>query len=50
MFLHRSLTGNPIEIWGDGSVIRDYIHIGDVAEAFVQAVEYSGSKGVFNIS
>ena len=50
VFLHRALNGNPIEIWGDGSVTRDYIHIGDVAEAFGRAVEYSGSKSVFNIS
>jgi len=50
VFLHRSLTGIPIEIWGDGSVTRDYLHISDVAEAFLRAVEYSGSKNVFNIS
>lgn len=50
VFLHRALTGNPVEIWGDGSVTRDYLHISDVAEAFVKAVEYTGPKSVFNIS
>jgi len=50
VFLHRALSGTPIEIWGDGSVTRDYIHIGDVAEAFVRALAYSGPKNVFNIS
>ena len=50
VFLHHALSGKPIEIWGDGSVTRDFIHISDVAEAFVQAVAYSGSKSVFNIS
>ena len=50
VFLYRALNGNPIEIWGDGSVTRDYVYISDVAEAFVRAVEYSGSKSVFNIS
>jgi len=50
VFLHRALSGNSIEIWGDGSVTRDYIHISDVAEAFVKAVEYSGPKNLFNIS
>lgn len=49
-FLHYALKGLPIEIWGDGSVTRDYIHISDVAEAFVKALEYSGSKRTFNIS
>lgn len=50
VFLHHALKGIPIDIWGDGSTTRDYIHISDVAEAFVRAVEYSGSKSVFNIS
>lgn len=50
VFLHKALSGNAIEIWGDGSVTRDYIHISDVAQAFVQAVKYSGTKSVFNIS
>jgi UDP-glucose 4-epimerase len=50
VFLHHALQGIPIEIWGDGSVTRDYIHVSDVAEAFAMAVKYSGPKGVFNIS
>ena len=50
IFLHCALSGKPIEIWGDGSITRDYIYVGDVAEAFVRAVEYSGPKNVFNIS
>lgn len=50
VFLHHALSGKPIEIWGDGSVTRDYIYIGDVAEAFVRAIGYSGTKTVFNIS
>jgi UDP-glucose 4-epimerase len=49
-FLHHALKGLPIEIWGDGSVTRDFIHVSDVAEAFVRAVEYSGVKSCFNIS
>ena len=50
VFLHRALNGLPIEIWGDGSVSRDYIYVSDVAEAFVKAVEYQGSEYCFNIS
>jgi UDP-glucose 4-epimerase len=49
VFLHRALRQQPIEIWGDGSVTRDYIYIDDVAEAFARAVQYSGAKSVFNI-
>jgi UDP-glucose 4-epimerase len=49
VFLYRALRQQPIEIWGDGSVTRDYIYIDDVAEAFACAVRYSGPKSVFNI-
>ena len=50
VFLHHALKGMPLEIWGDGSVTRDYVHVGDVAEAFVRAMEYSGPERLFNIS
>lgn len=50
VFLHHAIKGMPIDIWGDGSVTRDYIHVSDVAEAFVRAVDYSGPQSVFNIS
>jgi UDP-glucose 4-epimerase len=49
-FLHRALRGEPIEIWGDGSVTRDYVYIGDVVQAFASALTYSGTQSVFNIS
>lgn len=34
-FLHNALTEAPIVIWGDGEVVRDYVHIADVAAAMV---------------
>jgi UDP-glucose 4-epimerase len=49
VFLHRALSGQPIEIWGDGSVVRDYVHVSDVADAFSRALGYSGPHAVFNI-
>jgi len=50
VFLHNAMNSLPIDIWGDGNVIRDYIHVSDVAAAFVKALEYDGSQKVFNIS
>lgn len=50
VFLHKALRDETVEIWGDGSVTRDYIHISDVAEAFARAVAYEGQQAVFNIS
>lgn len=49
-FLHKALSDKPIEVWGDGTVTRDYVYIGDVADAFLKAVEYEGTQSVFNIS
>jgi UDP-glucose 4-epimerase len=48
-FLHRALHGEPLEIWGDGSVTRDYLHVSDVAAAFSCALRYQGPHQVFNI-
>lgn len=49
VFLGRALLKESIEIWGDGGVIRDYIYVGDVANAFLKAIEYDGPESIFNI-
>lgn len=49
VFLHRVLSGQAIDIWGDGSVMRDFIYVGDVADAFARATAYQGPVTVFNI-
>jgi UDP-glucose 4-epimerase len=48
-FLSRIGMNKPIEIWGDGSVCRDYIYIDDVVDAIRLAMVYTGSSCVFNI-
>jgi len=48
-FMHKIVTGQPIEIWGDGSVVRDYIHIRDVVDAMVRGIAYTGKHRVFNL-
>lgn len=49
VFLYRALYGQPIEIWGDGSVTRDYIYIGDAVSALLKAGEHQGKQQLFNI-
>jgi len=49
VFVHRALTGQPIEIWGDGSVIRDYVYVHDIVDAFVRALDHRGEHRLFNI-
>src|SRR5262245_40900483 len=48
-FLHRAHRGETIEIWGDGSVVRDYLYVGDVAEALARTVDYRGERRIINI-
>lgn len=48
-FISKAIDGEPIEIWGDGEVTRDYIYIDDVVEAIVNAATYEGSARLFNI-
>jgi UDP-glucose 4-epimerase len=49
VFLGKILRGEPIEIWGDGSVVRDYIDISDVVDALLLALEQTSDQHVFNI-
>lgn len=49
VFAHRALHGQPLDVWGDGTVVRDFVHAADVGRAFVAATRYQGSARVFNI-
>jgi UDP-glucose 4-epimerase len=48
-FTARAIAGVPIEIWGDGTVIRDYTYVDDVVKAIMKALAYTGKEKVFNI-
>lgn len=44
-FTCRALTGAPIEVYGDGTQVSDCVYVGDVAKAFVQALEHTVAHG-----
>lgn len=48
-FLASVLLNQPIHVWGDGTAIRDYLYIDDLASAFESAIRYSGPYRIFNI-
>lgn len=48
-FLYRLAEGSPIQIWGDGSVIRDYIYVKDAILGVFAALERSESHRLFNL-
>jgi UDP-glucose 4-epimerase len=49
VFLGRALHGERVEIWGDGSVVRDYVHVSDAVKALLAAISLESDKRVFNI-
>jgi UDP-glucose 4-epimerase len=48
VFLHRTLKHQSVEVWGDGSVTRDFIYVRDVARA-VYLATVNPISGVFNV-
>lgn len=49
-FVGQAAAGAPIEVWGDGRVVRDYIAVADVAHAFELAIiRPSLAPGAYNI-
>ncbi len=49
IFLAKVLQGDPIHIWGDGSVVRDFVYIDDVIQAFLLSVSHTEPRLLVNI-
>jgi UDP-glucose 4-epimerase len=49
IFCRRLIRGEPAIINGDGQQTRDYLYVGDIAEANLLALERPEVTGVFNI-
>lgn len=48
VFLHRTLKRQNVEVWGDGSVTRDFIYVGDVSAA-VYLATVNPISGIYNV-
>ena len=47
IFLERLAAGEPTTIFGDGTIVRDFVHVDDVVRSLLLAAEHRG--GVFNV-
>lgn len=49
VFLGKVAQGEPITIWGDGTVVRDYIYVEDITRAHVLAAQGASDHLTLNI-
>jgi UDP-glucose 4-epimerase len=49
VFLQKAIHDEVIEIWGDGSIVRDYFYVHDAVNAFLAAANHEGCHRVFNV-
>lgn len=47
--IKKALKHEPIEIWGDGSIVRDYIYIDDICHMLCDVLAYDGTDRIMNI-
>jgi UDP-glucose 4-epimerase len=48
--LYKALQGQPLQVWGDGSVVRDYIYVKDAVRCIQKILRYQGPERTFNVS
>lgn len=48
-FTWRALHDKPIEVYGDGSVVRDYIYIEDAIDGILKIAEQQGNFRLYNL-
>ncbi len=47
--LHQLLDGRPVRVFGDLENVRDYVHLDDVCQAFLHALDAASPFGLYNI-
>lgn len=47
-FINKAMSGAPIQVWGDGSVVRDFIYIDDLVDSVGKTI-VSDVCGVYNL-
>ena len=50
MFINNAITGETINIWGNGEVVRDYIYIKDAVKVLADSIRIKSDSKIFNLS
>lgn len=50
-FAYKAYRGEPLTVYGDGGVVRDYIYIDDVVDALIKIAnsDISGKEKIYNV-
>ena len=48
--LYKVVQGHMLQVWGDGSVVRDYIYVKDAVRCIQKILLYEGPERIFNVS
>ena len=48
-FVYKAIKGEPIYVYGDGSVVRDYIYIDDAVRAIIKIASDEGGNKLLNV-
>lgn len=49
-FINKAITGEKIEIWGDGQISRDIVYVKDVVQCIIKAIKSEKLNGVYNLT
>jgi UDP-glucose 4-epimerase len=49
IFLRRVAEGQPLTVFGDGSMIRDYLYVADLAEMIAEVVTVGAEHDLYNL-
>ncbi len=49
IWIKNIIQKGEVEVWGDGSVVRDYVYVKDVAVAIVEALRQNRCDAIYNI-
>jgi UDP-glucose 4-epimerase len=49
IFLRRIATGAPLTVFGDGSMVRDYLFVGDLAQMICEVVSSGARHDLYNV-